>query len=133
MGYSVTFTKTDGGCKIIFGGEWRAEETFDISAENMQKFAKLLIRFGAKKKNFLIKLDNKAELTVCGAKNRYRNDPLLRFEYDGIHPKYDIPCHNRFNYVGFSHGEIQALGLQLESFNEKGFAVIGDTVHITNA
>ena len=132
MGYSVTFKKTDGGCKIIFGGEWQAEETFVISAEGMQKFSKLLIRFGAKKKNFSIKLDNKAALTVWGVKGRHRNDPLLRFEYDGTHQKYGVPCHNRFNYVGFSHDEIKALGLQLEGFDENGFATIGDVVYSAN-
>ena len=128
MAYGIAFERKGNAVEGRFGGEWSERCEFHPKPALIQKLGKHIIALAkGRKKSFLLSLEEKeGGLTVHGESKRFRGSILISFEFDGENPSFHVPCHNRFNYDGFSKEELVDFGHKLLDFNTTGCARIGD-------
>ena len=128
MAYGIVFEKKGDIIEGRFGGEWPEKCEFNLSLAAIKKLGKLICALAnGRKKHFKVRLEEKENaLTAFGKTNWYRGSTLIRFEFVSMHPHFRVPCHNRFNYDGFTKDELLRFGKALEAFDSAGIAIIGD-------
>ncbi len=128
MAYGIAFEQNEASVEGRFGGEWPERCQFSTDPLLIKKLGELIVALAeGKKKKFEICLEaSENGLYVFGKRNFYRGSTLIRFEFDSIHPHFRVPCHNRFNYDGFTNEELLAFGRALIDFDNTGLARIGE-------
>ncbi len=128
MAYGIVFEQNGASVVGRFGGEWPERYRFSPNPLLLKALGELIVSLAeGKKKKFEIHLEAKENgLYVFGKRNFYRGSTLIRFEFDSMHPHFRVPCHNRFNYDGFTDEELLAFGRALIDFDNTGLARMGE-------